>query len=664
MKATDFSNNTRRNDSFFIRKTLVSLFIVLLVKQTVLSQNLNSGKPNVLFILVDDLNDWVGCLNGHPNALTPNIDRLANEGLLFTNAHCDAPICCPSRTSLISGVAPYKTGVYQNNDHWQDAEVLDNINDMPRHFQQNGYKTLGVGKLYHHKSWPEDWETTFDEYGGRLGAHNLRLYSPEYTYPWEGIKGSSNFAFHWGPIDYPEAEQLSDIKLASWAVERLNQKHSKPFYLMVGFHSPHIPFTSPREFHERFKNEEVLLPAFKENDADDMPLLGRQFAFAGRADMQNGIYKQVKERGLHQEIVKNYLAAVTYVDAQIGKVLDALENSPYKKNTMIILTSDHGWSLGQQTHFKKFALWESVTRVPFIVYLPAMKDKGVKTNAGVTLMDIYPTLVDYCQLPDPGHQLDGKSLRPLLDNPGTTWERAAVTTLGQNNRAVCNGRWKYIRYMDGSEELYDLVNDPHEWYNVAGLPRHEDVKDKLARYLSENDVPAVSSDNALPVKLKPEEPSKDFVMMTNKFIGKPISIKADINSREGNGIIVTLESYFAGFSLYVADDKLLFSVMDVPVPLKWNTLYPERTIIESSKPLPKGKLKIETRLSEDGQVTMYANGEKIGEGQAKTLSLHPAGVMTLGNRIENYEPAGYYPSNFGYPVKFEGDIEEVIVDNK
>ena len=622
------------------------------------------NRPNILFILVDDLNDWQGFMGGHPNAFTPHMDKLSQKGLTFTNAHCDAPICNPSRTSLLSGIAPYKNGVYNNIDNWRDSKVLQGINDLPRHLQNNGYYTMGVGKLFHHNSWPADWEQAFDEYGGRLGGHNFRLFSPEFDYPWAGIEGSSNYAFHWGPIDYPEAEELSDPKLAAWSVERLKKDYEKPFFMMVGFHSPHTPLTSPREFHERFNNEEVLLPPVNENDLEDMPVTGRQIATAGSYDMPHGTYSQAKDRNIHHGIVKNYLAACTYVDAQIGKVLEALEKSKHRENTIVILTSDHGWSLGQHTHFRKYALWEPETHVPFIIYQPNHKTNGLKTDEMVSLLDIYPTIIDWAQLPPPGHQLDGKSLKPLLEDPQYKFDKPNLITLGRHNQAVRDKRWKYIRYIDGGEELYDLLNDPHEWHNLTGVKRHARIKSKLAAHLPAENVPALNSDHELPLELNAADNFRNFNMISDKFINKPIRIRADIKSRTGEGVILTMESNFSGFSLYVQDNKLYFSVMDVPSPLQWNNLYPARTIIKSDMQLPEVPFTAEAFLAPDGEVRLKVNGEVIGSGRAKTLSVHPAGAMTVGDVSGLYIPSGYYPLRFNYKTAFQGEIEKVIVDNK
>jgi len=627
----------------FFKNIGLTLFFIIPIVFPVLSQQKAKIKPNVLLIMVDDMNDWVGCLGGHPNAFTPNIDKLASNGVLFTNAHCAAPVCNPSRTSMLTGMAPYTTGVYMNDDQWVMAGTLKNIVPLPLLFKHNGYYTMTVGKIFHSK--PDNWKQFYYETGGGFGGQNFHLISREYTYPFSKIDGVHNFAFHWGPIDYPEAEQLSDPKIADWATERLKRDYDKPFFLSVGFHRPHTPLISPRKYFERFKNEELVLPVINESDLEDIPLLGKQIATAGYQEMQNGTYEQVKKRNVHKEIVESYLAACTFVDEQIGKVLNALENSKYSENTIVVFVSDHGWSLGEQTHFKKWALWENTTHVPMIIQCPGMTSNGKHTNAGVTLLDIYPTLVDMCGLPMPDHKLDGESVKPLLLNIDYNWERPAITTYGQNNYAIRSSRWRYIHYTDNTKELYDHTNDNQEWYNLANVPRMEKVIQPLSKWLPKNGLPAVNSDHSLPVRLTSQEDTKCFRMISDKFIGKPIHIQAKLGSEFREGEIVSLRSQFAGFSLYIEKKTLCFEIMDVPSPLNWNNLYPSNLVIKSSENLSDGSLQVEAKMDIYGNVELWSNGKKIGKGIGKTLSIHPAGIMHIGDTGPN-------------------KIEEVIVNNK
>lgn len=622
----------------------------------VLSQQ--NEKPNVLFIMVDDLNDWVGCMGGHPNALTPNIDRLAEKGVLFTNAHTAAPICNPSRTALLSGVAPYRSGVYMNWDAWHMSSALEGINFLPLHFRKNGYYTMMGGKIFHSK--PNNLEEAFDEDAGNMGGINSRLMSREYTYPFAELAGIHNYAVHWGPLDQPEADQLSDEKTAAWAVEKLHQSYDQPFFLAVGFYRPHTPLTAPREFFERFKNEKVELPQIKEDDLDDVPLMGRQIATGGYQEMQNGHYKQITERGVHRELVMSYLASTSFVDAKVGQVLQALEKTRYKDNTIVVLASDHGWSLGQQTHFKKWALWETTTRVPLIIRYPDMPNQGKKSASPVNLLDIFPTLVDLCQLPSPDHSLDGQSLVKLLQNPNNVSKQPSITTLGQGNHSVRDRHWRYIRYADGSEELYNHQKDPQEWNNLAGNKQYEKIIQSLAKWLPQENAMAVNTDHDFPIRLTPADNRRTFTSPVARMINQPITIKATIGPTITDGIIVAHGSQFTGYALYIKDGKLKFSVMNVPTPIRWDNLFPYRNIIETIDKLPSKKMEILANLASDGTTALFIDGKKVASGLAKTLVMNPGGWLMLGEAHEDYVPIGGYKP----PFKFEGEIAEVLIDLK
>ena len=615
--------------------------------------------PNVLLIMIDDLNDWLGCMNGHPNALTPNIDRLAEQGMLFTNAHCVVPKCNPSRTSILSGVAPYNSGVYENWDGWHMSEKIRDVNHMFKHFKQNGYYTMMGGKVFHGHP-DEIIGESIDESLGSTGGINSRLMSPDFTYPFAGLAGRWIYAQHWGPLDEPEANQLSDQKTESWAINQLKKEYDEPFFMAVGFYRPHVPLTAPRKYFERFAREEVYLPVINEDDLEDIPSMGRQFALTSYGEVQNGLLKQIMDRGVYLNIIKSYLASTTYVDAKIGNVLKALEESPYNDNTIIVLASDHGWSVGEQTHMRKDALWEAITRVPFIIKSPGLDRKGVSSDAPVSLLDIYPTVLDLCALPFPDHKLDGQSLRPLFKNPEQDWERPAIITNGPNNNAVRSDRWRYIQYADRTEELYDHFDDPGEWNNLALRENSVSVKDNLEKWIPRNQVPALNTDHKLPVTLSRKEPNKAFKVITPRFVNKPIHIEATIGPEISDGIIVCQGSQFAGYALYVKDGKLCFSVMDVPQPLQWDNLYPYRMIVTSREKLKNEKQEVEVKMNAAGDVKIYVNSKETGSGKAKTLSIHPAGEMILGEAPERFVPVG----NYHPPFKFSGNIEKVTVDNK
>ncbi|MDG2254817.1 MAG: sulfatase-like hydrolase/transferase [Opitutaceae bacterium] len=616
----------------------------------------STSNPNILFIAVDDMNDWVGCLNGHPDAITPNIDRLAARGTLFTNGHTAAPVCNPSRAAFLSGRGPWTTGVYHNGDNWDQSPALRESVLLPRHFRDHGYRVMMGGKLYH--GGPKMTKDIAHEDAGRMGAQSFTVIADDFPYPFKDLSGVHNFAVHWGGLEDEEAAQLSDPKIAAWASKRLAQTYDDPFFLMVGFHRPHTPLTSPKEFWDQFDREKLTLPPLNPNDLDDMPWMGKQVAIAGFQGMEGGHYKQITERGHHRDVLKGYLAACAFVDAQIGKVLDALDASPHRDNTIVVLFSDHGWGVGERYHFKKWGLWDDTTRVPFIIHAPYLTAPGSQTDAGVTLLDLYPTLVDLSGIDSPRHPLDGRSLRSLLKNPEARWTRPALTTYGPNNHALRTSRWRYIRWADGSEELYDHENDPNEWRNVASDASNDAIKTRLAKYFPKNNRPAIASDHASPITLTTEDGPLKFSAVQPSFVGQPITIRATIGPNLSDGVVLQHGGQYCGYALYVQNGKPAFAIMDVPRPLKWNTLIPKRAILISEHTLTPGKkYHLEARIQKNGTTTLTVDGSEVARGQAQTLSIHPAGVMQLGAVPDKHIPVG----NYEPPFPFDGDIDSVTV---
>ena len=617
-----------------------------------------NSQPNILFIAVDDLNDYVSCLGGHPNGWTPNIDRLAEAGMLFTNAHAAAPVCNPSRIAFLTGLQPSTTGVYHNVDRWEHAgDRINGIAHLPLHFKRQGYRVWMGGKIFH--SGPADLDQALDENAGGMGNHSLGVISEDYDHPFAGLRGVHNYAVHWGPLNPNQSAELSDPKIAAWAVEHLSQPVDEPFLLMVGFHRPHTPLTTPAEFWEAINPETLLLPPTEVGDLDDLPWMGRQTAIAGWQEMENGHYRMIKELGVHRDILRGYLAAMAFVDAQIGKVIDALERSPHRDNTIVVLFSDHGWGIGERFHFKKWGLWDDTTRVPLIIRAPGVTEAGSHSDAGVTLLDLYPTLVDLVGANEPAHRLEGDSLKPLLENPKADWQRPALTTYGRGNHALRNPRWRYIRWADGSEELYDHDRDPHEWLNLAGLPRHQDVKRQLSRWLPETNAPAVRSSHTSPVILQAGG-AQLFHSVQPEFVEGPIYIRAEIGPQLSDGVILQHGGMFNGYALHVSDGRLAFSLMDIPRPLRWDTLIPFRTTVTAEKPLKPGETTVvEAALNRSGEVRLMMGGELVGQGQVGTLSIHPAGVMQAGSPAKTYPPVGDYRAD--ETATFTGDIREVAV---
>jgi arylsulfatase A-like enzyme len=435
-------------------------------------------RRNVLFIAIDDLNDWVGCLGRHPNARTPNLDRLARTGTLFTNAHCPAPACNPSRAALLTGVRPSTSGVYLNSQPFRSSPALEDAITLPQHFAQHGYKVIGGGKIFHEAfpdpvSWEEYWpsmQTTKPEDPDPPGR------------PLNGIPWTQHF--DWGPLDARD-EDMGDWQVADWAIGKLQEQHDRPFFLGCGFFRPHLPWYVPQKYFDLHPLEGVALPEIKEDDLDDVPAAGRRMV--GKFDHDNVIaHKQWRKA------VQAYLASITFVDTCVGRVLASLEESPYRSNTAIVLWSDHGWHLGEKLHWRKFALWEHATRNPLIIVVPGLTSPGSRCDAAVSLLDLYPTLIDLYGLTN-RKGIEGTSLVPLLQDPGREWKRPALITYGRQNHSLRSRRWRYTRYADGSEELYDHETDDLEWINLASDTRHVAIKEELQRWLPKLDARGVPS---------------------------------------------------------------------------------------------------------------------------------------------------------------------------
>jgi arylsulfatase A-like enzyme len=428
----------------------------------------DAAKPNVLFIAIDDLNHWVGHFGRNTQTKTPNIDRLASMGVSFTNAQCAAPVCNPSRAALLSGKRPGTTGIYDNNNPF--TKVLTPDQSLVMQFKNAGYETLGTGKLWHGGlGWPEQWTTIQDE-----------------TVKKGKVSDRSIGGIAFGPIVEGGDEAVSDTGIADYGISELSKPHDKPFFLTLGFHKPHMPWNVPQKYYDMHPLADIQLPPTKEGDLSDIPPIGLKMA------KPTGDHAAVLASGRWKEAVQAYLATITYLDSQIGRVLDAYDKSPHKNNTMIILWGDHGWHLGEKEHWRKFALWEEATRAPFIWVVPGVTKAGGICKSPVDFMSVYPTLCDLTSVPKPAW-LEGDNINPLLSDPAAAWTGVAITTFGQNNHAIRTDRWRYIRYADGTEELYDHSNDEYEWTNLATNPEYTALKASLAKHFPTNNVPPSST---------------------------------------------------------------------------------------------------------------------------------------------------------------------------
>lgn len=452
-----------------------------------------AARPNVLFIAIDDLNDWIAALGGYPKSVTPNFDRLIRRGVLFTRAYCSSPSCNPSRVSLLTGLLPSTTGIYTNDQPFRD--FLPDVVTLNQHFKNSGYHVVGCGKIYHgeQRPWgdPEGWDDYFQR--------------PEHpTPPVTPVAGIEvpHEEFDWAPLDVPD-DEMADMKVASWAARYLQQEHSRPFFLACGFSRPHLPWYVPQKYFDMYPLDQIVKPLVKEDDLEDVPPVGQRFA-----ELQHE-HRLVMESGNWEKAIQGYLATIRFTDACVGRLLDALDTGP-ARNTIVVMWSDHGFHLGEKLHWRKFTLWEEATRVPLVFAVPGVVAPNQVCGRTVSLLDIYPTLVELCELPPRPH-LDGVSLVPLLKDPDAPWERPALTTFWRNNHAVRTERWRYIRYKDRTEELYDHEVDPSEWTNLASRADYAGVKRKLSRWL-----PEVNAAEAPERKRGTQKPPKQRQRKTGK----------------------------------------------------------------------------------------------------------------------------------------------------
>lgn len=561
-------------------KTTVILGLCCIVLQSAADVLLAAEKPNVILIVCDDLNDYVEGFGGHPNAVTPNMARLAASGVSFTQAHCNIPICGPSRASMFTGIYPHNSGCY-GFTKWDTYEVLKNSRTMMDHFRANGYQTLGTGKLMHHmvrKEWQQYGNPA--DYGPFPYDGTNKIAHPDVPSPFRDIGpvdgsfgplvSNTGIDFDNRPLKWvtggwanqrplrvnsqqdrdPTADELN----GTWAVENLARRADKrgrqPFFMGVGFIRPHTPLIVPQKFFDMFPLDSIELPVIRSGDVDDTHARtirgipdGEEPNSSRSEDMGTRLFTDLvasyeSEEDALKRFIQAYLASVASVDEQIGKILDVVDNSPLKDNTIIILTSDHGWGMGEKNYLYKNSLWQESTRVPLIVRVPDVAKAGGVSEQPVSLVDLYPTLIDICGLSgetkknDKGHSLDGHSLQPLLTDPNTgQWAgpASALTALykwrmkydpTKESYSLRARDWRYIRYENGKEELYHTAEDAYEWTNLADKPEHssrlEGFRKELTARLPKSGV--IPSQPAW--KAKQDAVKKDAEYWKNEFFKK------------------------------------------------------------------------------------------------------------------------------------------------
>jgi arylsulfatase A-like enzyme len=462
------------------------------------------GKPNILFISVDDLNNWIEPLGGHRQAKTPNLLKFSKQSVNFTNAYCASPSCNPSRTALMTGKPPHVTGLYSNPQIWR--HVLPNEVTLPEYFKQAGYWVGGAGKIFHNNMPdPRSWN---DYYPSKI-KHMPEYYLPAY----DSTSNSKYFtktdneireddpkgvtfnmpvfkdmyiAFDFEELPY-NTEKTGDYSSVKWVCDQLKKKHKKPFFLACGLYRPHLPWYVPEEFYKKFPLETVQLPKIYKHDMDDLPDKARLIAAR-----KGNYHKHVIEAGLWKKAVQGYLASINYADELVGQLLKSLEESGYADNTIVVIYSDHGWQLGEKQHWRKFALWENVINSVLMIKVPKGagglslgSQNGTPCHRNVSLVDIFPTLTDLCGL-NPKDGITGNSLTRLLGDPSVEWDYPVITSLGDNHYSIIKDHWHYINYDGSEEELYNLKDDPEEWHNLAADARHENIKQQLKKMIPQD----------------------------------------------------------------------------------------------------------------------------------------------------------------------------------
>ena len=468
-----------------IHRSLLALTWVLAVLSPDFVHGQDPRKPNVLFLAVDDMNDWIGCLETTPQAITPNIDRLAARGVNFTNAHTAGVFCAPSRAAVFSGQFASTTGCYRTATYFVHHPEIESLQTS---FSKAGYATYGAGKLFHHPAGMIDqrgWNEFFlRNPAQRKNGWPLDSWSEETPFPDpfpasvynKGQEVTGGLFLEWGAIPNAKEEEMADTMRINWAIKQLQKNQKKPFFLATGIYAPHFPNYCPQKYFDLYDRDKIPLPPYKADDLDDLPPKIRKIKTA-----RSRIHQKLEDLDAIQDAIHGYLACISYADAMIGRVLDALESSPHADNTIVVLWSDHGYHHGEKGDWGKHTLWERTSNVPFIWAGPGIA-KGKRSDATVSLIDMYPTLVNMCGLENPRQNLEGRSIAGTLVDPDSARDRNIfLPHMNPGEYAIINRDWRYIRYGEDGEELYDLRNDPNEWHNLASTEKHAAVKAEMRK---------------------------------------------------------------------------------------------------------------------------------------------------------------------------------------
>ena len=612
----------------------------------------DESKPNILFIAIDDLNDYISVLDNHSNVRTPNFERLAKRSVTFANAHCPAPACHPSRVAVMTGVHPVSSGIYRNafrahGPRWRhESPMLEDAVVLSQHFRNHGYRAVGGGKIFHTLQWtPGDSQNdpnAWDDYR----ADPLDPISADWPRPDfvgtrdqnEGFVGKrplNNFYFGAAPVELTKDQ--GDGAVVDWAVDQMQSETDQPLFLAVGLFRPHIPFEVPRKWFDLYPIEEVELPPYRKDDFDD-----------ARPHERMDWHPWVTENKQWKTLMQGYLASISYVDHELGRLLDGLDASSMKNNTIVVLWTDHGFHIGEKGNWEKFALWEQTTRVPCFIHAPGVSQDGKVTREPVTLTDLYPTLCELAGLPIPD-QCDGSSLVDQLKNPGATGDRFSLTSyhfrgdLGPSH-GISSDWYRYIHYDNGFEELYDLKNDPNEFTNVINDPAHAAARKELAAQLPKTSAPSAGRAPESPYNLG--KPGSRAAFKPGDPIGNQafeINFKVDKASPSSSGVLVSQGGSINGYSVYLRNGKLTFAI-------RRNG---EIHLAASDATVSEQAFEARASLLPSGEMKLFLNRDEIARANAgKLLPSTPREGFSL-----NADPdttVGDYPS----PFPFAGKVSE------
>ncbi|MCG8698771.1 MAG: sulfatase [Bacteroidales bacterium] len=450
-----------------IKICLCAIPLLFIKGQENIAQQSSTGQ-NVLLIVCDDLNHWVGHLGRNAQVKTPHIDELASRGLTFENAYCNAPQCAPSRTSMFSGLYPFTTGVYANSASYVNSNLKSSMM-LGAHMKNNGYFVSGAGKT--HTIFYSD-SSGIDEYEQKGMVERCEV-----------LDNGKTAGQTWFILDGDDA-CAEDEKTVRWITERLGRTYDKPFFIMAGLYKPHLKWSIPKKYFDMYPLESVELPPIKKDDLDDLD------AEAAYKISGKGVITKDEPELKMKQMVRAYMAAVSYCDAQVGRIMEALDNGPNARNTIVILTSDHGYHLGEKHIAAKRVLWEEANRIPYIWVVPGVTQPSTRSTRTVDLITMYPTICDISGVPKPSH-LEGKSIIDLLSKPAAEWNETNITTYRPNNHGIRTEKWRFIQYENGSQELYNELTDEYEWNNLAKDPSYRSVIEDFEKLIPMNQKPYI-----------------------------------------------------------------------------------------------------------------------------------------------------------------------------